>query len=73
MTSTLAYKSDTDVEKSVTHAHLTPRYLRDTDVSKDGLSVTLTRITNLGSRAGTVQNYADNGNTILLPTPTDDP
>lgn len=54
-----------------------PVYLREDEVdsNEDSKEVhrTITRITALGSRAGTVQNYNAQGDTILLPTPSDDP
>lgn len=55
----------------------TPLYLRENEIgsmddSKE-IQKTITRITALGSRAGTVQNYNAQGDTILLPTPSDDP
>lgn len=52
-----------------------PLYLREgeeaSDVdAKEGR--TITRLTALGSQAGTMQNYSKEGRTILLPTPSDD-
>jgi MFS family permease len=54
-----------------------PVYLRegeDKDSYKEGEGLkTITRLTALGSRAGTVQNYNAQGETILIPSPSNDP
>jgi hypothetical protein len=70
MASKLAYQ---DPLPSSTH----PVYLRDGEDVKDedsneGGLKTLTRLTALGSHAGTLQNYTAEGHTIPYPTPSDD-
>lgn len=71
MTSNLAYQ-DEDL-----HSSTQPVYLRegedmkDEDSNEGGLK-TLTRLTALGSHAGTLQNYTAEGHTILYPTPSND-
>ena len=44
----------------------------DSDKLSDTRAKTVTRITTLGEHAGTVRNYNSQGQTILLPTPSDD-
>lgn len=71
MTSKLAYQDDH------LHAASHPVYLREGEDTKDEESTegglkTLTRLTALGSHAGTVQNYTAEGHTILYPTPSND-
>jgi hypothetical protein len=61
----------TYVEKDVENS--SPIYLsKSGQESISDVQKTTTRVTILGSTAGTVQNYNAQGDTILLPTPTDD-
>jgi hypothetical protein len=54
-----------------------PQYIGEDDSDKvsdlNRLPRTITKVTTLGDGAGTVHNYTASGNTILLPTPSDDP
>lgn len=69
MSTNLAYHGNRDDTSA-------PVYLREGEDmneldSREGLK-TVTRLTALGSRAGTLQNYSTEGHTILYPTPSDD-